>query len=83
MKVFIATMIAGRQTDVASIGMSARTLLVIQTDEQAARHEAEAAFYRDHPIAEGWKEHQVTIFELPPEVEDGGYRLTWTLEKLP
>lgn len=77
-KLFVVTLLAQR---VASDGIEAgvNTLIVLQDTEQSAQHEANREIAKRFPAEDGWKSYQMSVFEVPPELEDNQYKLTWQI----
>jgi hypothetical protein len=59
----------------------AESVLSIQTSREAAETEGWANIRKKYPEADGWFGHQVTVFELPPQIEMDDYHLAFVITK--
>lgn len=78
MQFFIVTLLAQRMSD-TGIEAAVNTLIVIQESEQHARQDAERAMQERFPAGDGWKGHDISVFEVPEVLEDDKYKFTWAI----
>lgn len=78
MKLFIVTLLAQRMEG-NGIEAGVNTLIVLQDTEQNAQQEAERQIVKRFPAEDGWKSYQMSIFEVPPELEDNEHTFTWQI----
>jgi hypothetical protein len=62
-------------------GGGASSSLTIQTSPEAAEAEGWTSVRQKYPESDGWFGHQVTVFELPPQIETDGYLLAFVITK--
>lgn len=83
-KLFVLTLLAVR-TNVDGTKLigeaGANTMLSVQSSSDLAEVAAWKKIYEKYPQADGWFEHQVTIFELPYSVETDGYNVEFHISK--
>lgn len=79
-KLYAASFLAWREVDDRTT-LRVKTGVVLGSSEEEAHREGMGGAFAALPESEGWKDHQVTLTELPNSLVLGSYRVTWRVEK--